>query len=65
MFFRIFGFCGVCFGLFKAAMALLRGETVGDAAIVGVLTGLFFGLTMAASLTAMQRWALKRRGMNP
>ena len=33
--------------------------------MVGLGTGLFFGLTMAIALTSLRRWSMKRRGMDP
>jgi hypothetical protein len=65
MFFRIFGFCGLFFGFFQAVLVLAQGGPPGKAIGVGVVAGLFFGLSMAVVLSAMHRWGMKKRGFDP
>ncbi|HEU4883136.1 MAG TPA: DUF1499 domain-containing protein [Longimicrobium sp.] len=65
MFFRIFCFTGLAFGLFQVVMGLLRGYTPGLAIISGVVSGVFFGLGMAVVLNESHRWGTKRRGFDP
>lgn len=65
LFFRLFFFCGVTFGLLQGIVAALDGQSAGAALAFGLGAGLFFGLLMAASLTAVSWWRLKSRGVDP
>jgi hypothetical protein len=63
-FFRTFVFCGFFFGLFQAAASLFEGKTVAAATIVGIITGSFFGLMMAVTMTPFLARQLRRRGFD-
>lgn len=65
LFFRLFCFCGLTFGLIQGVIAALEGQSPRVALLVGLGAALFFGLLMAASLTALSWWRMKRNGIDP
>ncbi|WP_420126692.1 hypothetical protein [Longimicrobium sp.] len=60
---RIFWYCGLSFGLFQFVATLVQSRSFVAAAFIGVAAGIFFGATMGLTLTALSRWAMKRRGI--
>jgi uncharacterized protein (DUF1499 family) len=65
LFFRVFCFCGILFGALQAFLAAVQGASAGETVFIGLSAGLFFGLFLAAFVTAAHHWRLKKTGMNP
>ena len=65
LFFRLFAFCGLTFGLIQGGIAAIEGQSPRNALLVGLGAALFFGLLMAASLTTLSWWRMKRSGIDP